>query len=1370
MGAWRIVWTALPAGFSVQGAPLLSVHVAPRLLPGPGESLLSQFAEFRSWPDMALGPWKVLIGDDPNALPVDAVVVTGGTPQFTIDWAPIPDTHLWNAVFSNARVAARPGPQNLSQRKIWSYSTSAIQDWLADIYVNVGLGSGEDHPPLQQLKGFLAELGRSVAGAEKLSALMQQQNLFTLPQQAPAGFTQRSYDFARVKRFHTPPAKRVFGAANRVRLPGFDFHQMLALAQDHPILLRLLGLVIDLELDADALGNYIGSSVPIVTTVRAVSGATLPRGSLYSTARRNLIPRTRCRIGQGVFRAEPRRPTGEVREGFLALEDGRYFGVTTVDQDGAALKAIHFATQVSDARTADSLALPNLRARGLGIYRKERAKALRDDKLLRALDLESQIGDGITSDATADLYAEDLVQGARFDARDETVGRWRSLSARTGGFMFADDLTVGVHYDEAMSNTAATSAHDGSSTDLYLGEQVVTWNGFSLGAARPGKVIDDLGLPQGQESTSLVNGSPLRISYAPAEGSLPRLRFGHAYRLRARTVDLAGNSEPLTNRSDVHASPAALFGRFEPVQSPSVLLRTGRASGDSAERVVLRSNRGVPPTSDALLKATRHLAPPKTTQSMAELHGMFDQIAFDVAFTDPDSVEKTYMRYLRREPLEFTSGPVQGAAEVDNKPKGDGDAWYFDTDAVTAPYLPDPVAKGAVMRVEGQTATTALLWPGQWPDLRSVPLVVEEKLVVEETPTGSSHLEVSADRSKLVARMEKGDTLVVRLSSLADANAIQLFGMHRLLRTAPGWNLDLGTRIREGRHWMLTPFRTLTIVHAVKQPLQEAKWKTPDGAPQPYLVSWRSQGATFAFVVGVAAFSRKSTARIDLEAVYREYVDEGPGTGLPTRPKIDPDDVAGPDEEELDGWIHHAVRREMPISAPVSPQAPGEDVPINWWLTTEVPTPGPRHEFGDTKHREVAYVTRVYSRFDEYFREQAAASFTQGTAVVLDPRGIVAGSLRIQTLDGAVPRASYSEGAHFILDAEAGKVTWNGNPVTAEASWVPRPNDWMWPPDTTGDPKAWADPLVNVPSSARPDAPKIVYVIPTFQWQETSAGRNRIGGGLRVYLERPWWVSGGGEMLAVVMENPSQISRNPDLSKFVTTWGIDPLHPGVAMPDLPKPLNFPLRARDAALVRLSDLGGEMVTVAGHQVGFDRERDLWYCDIQIDTGATYFPFVRLALARWQPNSLPDLELSPVVLADFVQLAPDRFASVVKSGESSYDVKLFGPSYASTRPAAEPHTSREPVAKVTLQVRLPGLGGPLAPLAWQTRGRPFELARTLSRDLEVFFSRTVTLPKGVNPANARLLLEEFEQIRSDGDHPIGKKGPSERLVYADVLTLG
>src|SRR4029077_14160854 len=89
---------------------------------------------------------------------------------------------------------------------------------------------------------------------------------------------------------------------------------------------------------------------------------------------------------------------------------------------------------------------------------------------------------------------------------------------------------------------------------------------------------------------------------------------------------------------------------------------------------------------------------------------------------------------------------------------------------------------------------------------------------------------------------------------------------------------------------------------------------------------------------------------------------------------------------------------------------------------------------------------------------------------------------------------------------------------------------------------------LDVPSSTRPDAPKPLYAVPAFSWQQANAGgiitRKRLGGGLRLYMERPWFSSGAGELLGVVLRPAKYAPLTADwrtLRKFVSEWGMDPL-------------------------------------------------------------------------------------------------------------------------------------------------------------------------------------------------------------------------------------
>jgi hypothetical protein len=91
---------------------------------------------------------------------------------------------------------------------------------------------------------------------------------------------------------------------------------------------------------------------------------------------------------------------------------------------------------------------------------------------------------------------------------------------------------------------------------------------------------------------------------------------------------------------------------------------------------------------------------------------------------------------------------------------------------------------------------------------------------------------------------------------------------------------------------------------------------------------------------------------------------------------------------------------------------------------------------------------------------------------------------------------------------------------------------------------------IDIPNSARPPASKVAYVIPTFAWTQSEIFngfvRTRLGGGLRIYLERPWFASGPDEQIAVVLLRPGEIMEDRagqqlKIGHLVTLFGKDPV-------------------------------------------------------------------------------------------------------------------------------------------------------------------------------------------------------------------------------------
>jgi hypothetical protein len=158
----------------------------------------------------------------------------------------------------------------------------------------------------------------------------------------------------------------------------------------------------------------------------------------------------------------------------------------------------------------------------------------------------------------------------------------------------------------------------------------------------------------------------------------------------------------------------------------------------------------------------------------------------------------------------------------------------------------------------------------------------------------------------------------------------------------------------------------------------------------------------------------------------------------------------------------------------------------------------------------------------------------------------------------------------------------------------------------------------------------------------------------------------------------------------VTLWGNDPIWDSAFVPGLaPTLTHFPLartvpdptgawlppnappgesdqRPGPFAVSSLPtsaiQIRGGAVDIAPHDVLYDETRELWYCDVEIRTGAAYFPFIRLGLARYQPTSSPYAHLSTIVLSDIIAVAPDRWLNVTPASDArSARVALFGVGY-------------------------------------------------------------------------------------------------------------
>jgi hypothetical protein len=1284
MARQSLIWTTLPNGLTPDGRGVrISVLLSPRLdAEGDPQQLSSFFPDWEDWPaTLAQATFEIDYGGVAVAIPA-AQTIGPNRVDTSLGAA---DSIVWKALFPGHLFVRGFTFNDLSAHHVLSYDTSALMRLVQRLYGKLARAANGNMPrvtdivddadwkvlvdavasidaiffdektrlrdPAQQFKLFR---GNALAYLDSWTATLARLQLFHTPPSRPVPMTQARPDDRRIQATWLQYARTDLPKKEDLAKQ-LDFHQVTAAMNSYPTLLRRLGLVVDFIIDWHLLTP--APDAPLSTAVTFKAGAlTVPRA-------RDASPITHAHLSDTAFHAVSNpfvAPGGfRVLAGLLDLDPHR-FAMLQADVDGAGLKLMSFARSLQRLRPDEErvepvtrfekeLGTPSLRTAGLVLVQRGRGAMLQDRFTTNKTkdDLAKAVFEGQPNAAPPQLWAEDLVRGFRFDVWDATTGLWRSLCRRTATYELDDGAVVvnpATGEEEGTVRLAATRSADPTSNRdiVYLHEAVVSWTGWSLAASPPGRAV----LPDGtvdrtqpQTEAELPPGLKFRSRFRAVRGSLPRLRFGRHYWMRARAVDLAGNSPPPQEGDFGPENPhgnAQPFLRYEPIAAPVIALVKqvdGKIErpreGESMLRIAIRSFNDTPadntiPTTQV---ARRFAVPSQVSARDTEYHGKLDSsgkvdpTTFDLLANQKDRDAKDPNAALVEELL-----PIQ--APLGGTPVHTVFAAYRDGRALT--YLPDPLAETVAVRIFGHpgVAETAIiripLYPsGSWPNAQPF------KIEVFEDQTATPHYDATSHT--LHIPLAKADRATVRISMQLSKRALhEVMGLWRWVPDADQAALE--PLALDGQHWMLTPWRAVEVVHAVQRPLIAPamvrlaidRW-TNDTSAVPRLV---------------AACSVKSTDRVDLLAEWHEPSDD-PSAAESEAIAVDRarGDVAFSlkitDPLAYAQKIHGYARGGIPEHTIEGKDLIGVGTPHDLVLVKH-------HEFHDTRYRRIEYWLEATTKFREYM-----------------PAGI-------------------------LTELVAGDPT-----PTEKNIRVIGPRTVTW-----------------IPSSAPPPAPEVLYVVPTFGWvrtrdQDGNASSWRRGGGLRVYLNRPWNVSGYGEMLAVVLPPPS-FGGDPDTEpkgraykKFVTLWGNDPIWRSPFVAGLaPKASDFPLArtALDAAGAWLPKnarateadqpagpfqvtgllppgvpifSGDVSVEIAPHDVFYDEERRLWYCDIEINQGGSYWPFIRLALARYQPVSVPGAHLSDVVLADFMPLAADRWLTVSRTrGQRNWHVTVFGHSYSAS----------------------------------------------------------------------------------------------------------
>ena len=1433
-----VMWTALPNGRT--GSQLnLSVLVSPRLSSNEAVDEPNRQPRLTGWPDFLDWPMTLANSESPLSF---GVSFDGGEPVAATlaPGSPAHRSDLWKLLFGEAFVRPYAFPENESKLFV-SYPAALVKDFLKKQYTKFVAqnpttfpSGGREEGGLRHPDGFAQISPEAIkdweSGDEGGPSLMGASgpDIAANGGGATKAGTIPVSHFSQMKHFHERPLiggtqelSQKFLKENPVTEPILDFHQVVAALGHYPFIMRLLGLVFDLVVDAPMPEPAEGTVQVIPNWQSAFQTDPDPE-----TTNHNSSPKTRSLFSPMGFSAKPRDPE-KFADGMLRLEDADRYQLIEFDVDGLGLKAIDFAgnlersADMASIDTPDHFATPSARSMGLSVAELDRAFDFWNFLINMKSNDDALVASTEDPDAPPpELFLDDLVRGYRIDVRTTTdpAPTWRSLVARTGNYTVerplgekkAPKIEVKDVVDEGYVGLGVTSTSDPDdaaedANSMYLHERLFHWDGWSMVAPRVGLTIDKT--PNSDPGNTHFSDSeksqpspefPMGAVFQAVKGSLPRLRIGSNYRLRARLADLAGNGVPLSSTDGSHATEEEPYLRFEPVSQPTLLMQAPMTEGEAVERPVIRSNYDVPAVQ--VDGVQRQVAPPKISQLLAEELGMFD-----TATAKPDPA--FYDLITKRESASWTTDPA-------GKPDpGNYGQPYFKKQDLKVPYLPDPLARGvAFVGLPGTADPTEpfkVPFPPEmnkaWPEIRMFRIEIVEG-------TGPPQI-LDPDKAKrrLQIQLPKAHQVPVRYSCYMDGigppgmQDVDRMGFFKWLKdeetgpppnppnpdVAPFFNeAEFRQWAADGQAWIITPFRETLLVHAVRQPLIKPEFEG--------LHPVRNFGETFATLADEMDVDRRSTVRLDIHAAWTEQHDVLTDPGPITTPVI------------------MAVPMQLRVNLSDELLATGAQT-FNLRESETMERPEfPRHEFGDTKYRRITYHAIGTSRFPDYFIERKEKVKVGSAPKVIDADGIVPFS---EVVTKSIPPPAEEEDAgpgqityqrqtdavpgDYIMDYDAGtialapnsaiddkvNVAYISQPITRDSRETPNPSQ----------------PTIDVPSSARPSAPQIEYVIPTYGWDTTEDSTEqttdlRLGRGLRVYLRRPWFSSGDGEQLAVVLwtgergRNGRDDDPPDELKGLVTRWGRDPIWKTNATHPNPEVDNFELRDERTDDDRFTleeieaDNPNRFVKVAPHDVKYDPDRKLWFCDIELDAGGSYTPFIRLALARFQFHSVAerddaeqktaDVHLSRVVLADFAQVAPDRSVTVQSQlGSDTAEIEAFGLSYSEVHSAPDDpeHTEGPSSMDVTVETRgdIPG------ELGWEPAGA----AQPLSDEQLVGFPPFVVFPQGTTrwhgrvalPAPRgsqpmRLVVREYEELQQrQGEGGEFTFQAAKRVVFEDVIEL-
>ena len=1281
-----IVWTALPKEVTTRGL-ILSVFVSPRLRveAGDGENpqiRLANFPDFQDWPRTVTGKqFRVefyndgITNDaDPNSVPrfpanADAQLFSLRAEKLTA-WREVDSTD-WKSLISSL------GEQNVNSFKfkapdgVITYSHSTLAELLKsyytpivadvvreaaanpDLFENLDLISKPPKSGLAKYREVLSKLNMAEEEeADLLDAIDKQVKAGVLIDinKPPSCFKPDQWHWALLRYTLNKQFEATHNDKDNTTRRPMDFHQMVSSLGQYPDVLRKFGLVVDLAINfaAGAAGETQRQAIEARNIIRV-------QGQWgESPDKEDAFPWTKYSLRGNRFLARSRSASSEFVDGMLNLQhkvNGKSsYYVTQVDVVANAPNFRQQAPSDSLAQEQGQAVLPPLRTTGIALSWSGLGKKV-DQKLQGARKKNDELSANKLKEQR--LFIEDLVRGYRIDVLPTETNQWSSLCRRRGTYDWKRPEKPKVD-DEGWVSIPGIKARD---EKITIQESMFWWAGWSLCVPRPESPMPNAVATSGTPSP-LVN-----VSFEIVPNSLPRLRFGKSYRFRARLVDMAGNSlghdDPQAASNPTVFSDSITYGRLEPVTAPSLLPRKSLDGkhGETLTRVVIRTS-NVNSSAATAEVSERHIAPPQTSELMAETHGKFDRALRFAAQGDTAQLERQNKAYTL---IKSREGSLTET--------------FADVNLLDLPYLPDPFSLGVRLKgLPGDINTKSLFFypstdpnnadKSQWPAAKPMRIKLMSTAAGIEVPS----IRWMEAQRELRVLLPRGEASELSLTSILDTEDLKRMGLWLWAEGAVEAS-ELEDAVARGCHWMFTPCRTISLVHAVQQPVFAPRNPESTTSAPSFGCGARQPNATFVDLVGKLGVPGRTADKLEFIGSWVDWWDDA----LPNSNPKEFRKTARAFEITLEPQNSVMRFEPAPAAAVVTENQVG------------------RHEFGDTKHRVVTYTAEATTRFRDCF-----------------------------------------------------------------------------PPDTQNLTTASQTFDVRVPNTARPPAPDVFYVIPTFAKTKVSKDVNtitgkRVGGGLRLYLRRPWYVSGNDEKLGVVLFPGRLADAPPEVLQYISQWGRDPVWESQPIRNL-TPAHF-TAGLNANNITLPELPKVPLTVVPHDLShtedgnvipsFDGNRNLWFCDINIAPVPSHLPFIRLALVRYQKESIPGADVSKVILADFVQLTPTRSVTVMRQTGSKVKISLVREEsvYKSTDGTSE----FPPIAIASFESRPKNAA---TDLTWEPASEV-----VLAEDGPLTWTGELTLPSLSPQSEYRFVFCEYETYKADDEFTAPED--SRRLIYSDEL---